>query len=92
MSDLSPLTANPSDSHVLLLDGSQPLTALLDCAELRLSAAYGLLDSVTCMTIKTVDRHDLINVSEAARVLVADALDLYKTARALSARGEVPHG
>lgn len=86
MSELIPLKTNPSHNPVLLLDSSQPFAALSECADVRLSAAYGLVDSLTCMSMKDAASQDLLNVAEAVRVLLADASDLYRAARTAAVR------
>lgn len=86
MSELIALRANPSPNPVLLLDSSQPFAALSECADVRLSAAYGLVDSLTCMTMRDATSQDLLHVAEAVRVLLADASDLYRAARSAALR------
>ncbi|WP_158896128.1 MULTISPECIES: hypothetical protein [unclassified Pseudomonas] len=92
MNKLIPLTLNPTYASVLLVDTSPGFAALVDCAEHRLTAAYGLVDSLTCMTTKDAASQDLLNVAEVVQILLADATDLYKAARTVGLHGEVPHG
>jgi hypothetical protein len=81
MADLRPLSANPSGSSVLLLDGSRSYMELQETAEYRLVAARDLLASLSCMEGSCVDGRDLANVADAAYLLLSDASDLFRAAR-----------
>lgn len=83
MSDLIPLTANPNKANVLMLNTASGFAALAECAEQRLNAAYGLVDSLAHISLQHVASQDLFNVAEAVRILLADASDLYKAARTI---------
>lgn len=92
MSDLRPLSSNPSTTPVLLIDAEQPYLLLQDSVEQRLSAARGLVYSLTCMSIAKADASDVSNVVEAAYLLIEDASDLMKAARAAAIREGVNYG
>lgn len=80
MTDLLPLTSNPSNSPVLLVDKSRCFLDLQECADQRLSAARGLMHSLACMNIGLADAKDLTNVADAVCLLLEDASDLFKAA------------
>ncbi|WP_165668698.1 hypothetical protein [Metapseudomonas otitidis] len=81
MTDLRPLSANPSGSSVLLLDGSRSYLDLQETAEYRLMAARDLLASFAYMEGSCADGRYLANVAEAANLLLSDAYDLLRAAR-----------
>jgi hypothetical protein len=81
MINLVPLTSNPTNIPVLLLDAHAPFLDLQECAEQRLCAAKGLLFSLSCMGINRADAKDVSHIAEAAYVLLEDASDLFKAAR-----------
>ncbi|GAC1034395.1 hypothetical protein thsps21_52240 [Pseudomonas sp. No.21] len=86
---LVPLTANAGNTPVLLLDGSQPYIELQDCAEMRLSAARGLMRGLASLSPRQADDLDLdlVGMVHAAHVLLTDACDLVAAAH-LAARRE----
>ena len=81
MSNLIPLTTNPSKTSVLLLDAGTPYLDLQECAEQRLCAAKGLMFSLSCMSINHADAKDVSRIADAAYVLLEDATDLFSAAR-----------
>ena len=91
MTDLLPLTSNPSDSPVILIDKSQRFLDLQECADQRLSAARGLMHSLACMNIGLAAAKDLTNVAEAVCLLLEDASDLYKAAGEAAKREGCKH-
>ncbi|MCY1276075.1 hypothetical protein D9M68_310480 [compost metagenome] len=86
MTDLRPLTSNPTEGPVLLLDASRPYLDLQESAETRLSAVRGLMHSLACMTLDHASAQDLSNVATAAALLLDDACDLFKAARQAAQR------
>ena len=86
MTDFIPLSSNPTNAAVLLVDTSHRYLDLQECAEQRLSALQGLLHSLAAMNIGLADAKDICNLSEAASLLAEDALDLLKAARTAAMR------
>lgn len=91
MINLVPLTSNPTNTPVLLLDASTPFVDLQECAEQRLCAAKGLLFSLSCMGINQADAKDVSRIADAAYVLLEDATDLFNAARKAALREGVRH-
>ena len=87
MTDLRPLTSNPTkNSPVLLIATGRSYLDLQECAEQRLSAVRGLMHSLSCMKLDHASAQDLSNVAEAAALLLDDANDLFKAAGAAAKR------
>ena len=78
MNKLIPLTNNPSKTPVLLIDSEASHRDLEACADQRLNAAKGLLDSLAHMSFTNVEPKDLHNFTDAAYLLLEDASDLYR--------------
>ena len=81
MNKLIPLTNNPSKTPVLLIDSTASYLDLEACADRRLNAAKGLLDSLAHMSFTNVEPKDLHNFTDAAYLLLEDANDLLQAAR-----------
>lgn len=91
MSEFLPLSSNPSTTPVMLIDASQSYSLLQESVEQRLSAARGLVYSLTCMSLSNANANDVSNVAEAAYLLIEDASDLMKAARTAAMREGVRH-
>jgi hypothetical protein len=91
MNTLIPLTNNPSNTPVLLIDSTASYLDLEACADRRLSAAKGLLDSLAHMKLTDVEPKDLHHMADAAYLLLEDASDLFQAARGvvIGERGRV---
>ncbi|WP_052659152.1 hypothetical protein [Pseudomonas sp. LFM046] len=79
--ELIPLTGNARRTPVLLLDGSCSSLDLQECADLRLNAARGLLQSLASIEPGYADERDLVHFAQAAELLLTDACDLLLAAR-----------
>lgn len=79
--ELIPLTGNATDTPVLLLDTRCSYIDLQECADMRLNAVRGLLRSLSTMEPGYADHRDLVNVTQAAEILLTDAYDLLAAAR-----------
>lgn len=86
MTDLLPLSSNPTTTPVLLIDTSCPYLDLQECATQRLKAVRGLLHSLCAMSITEADAIDVQNLSEAAYLLTEEACDLVRAAHKAAMR------
>ncbi|MGV8887080.1 MAG: hypothetical protein ACOH2P_03235 [Pseudomonas sp.] len=92
MANFVPLTTNPTDTPVLLVNTSAPYRDLHQCAEQRLSVAKGLLSSLASITITTAHAEELSKFADAAYLLLEDASDLFKAAHSAAKREGAGHG
>ena len=86
MNKLTPLTTNPSQTPVLLIDTSAAYADIQEYAEQRLCAAKALLFSLSCMGINRTDAKDMNGIADAAYLLLEDASDLFNAARKAAER------
>lgn len=86
MNKLIPLTTNPSQTPVLLIDTSAAYADIQEYAEQRLCAAKALLFSLSCMGINRADAKDVNGIADAAYLLLEDASDLFNAARKAAER------
>ncbi|MFP3851251.1 hypothetical protein [Pseudomonas sp. W5-01] len=91
MVNLSPLTTNPSETPVLLVDTSAPYRDLQECAEQRLSVAKGLVSSLASIKMTTAHAEELSKFADAAYLLLEDASDLFKAAHHAAKREGAGH-
>ncbi len=77
--DYIPLdSSKPTERAVLFVDPLAPLTDLLACASLRITAARDMLDSVSCMSSHHSDGIDLMRFSSVAALLLQDGCDVLR--------------
>ncbi|MCW2290115.1 MULTISPECIES: hypothetical protein [Pseudomonas] len=86
MTDLLPLSSNPTTTPVLLIDTNNSYLDLQESATQRLNAVRGLLHSLAAMKITQADAIDVQNLSEAAYLLTEDACDLVRAAHKAAMR------
>lgn len=91
MDKLLPLTTNPTQTPVLLVDTNAPYRDLQECAEQRLSVAKGLLSSLASIKMTAAHADELGKFADAAYLLLEDASDLFKAAHNAAKREGAGH-
>ncbi|MCW2291799.1 MULTISPECIES: hypothetical protein [Pseudomonas] len=86
MTNLLPLSSNPTTTAVMLIDSNCSYMDLQESVEQRLRAVRGLLHSLAAMNITQADALDVQHISEAAYLLSADAWDLVRAAHKAAVR------
>jgi len=76
MNRYCPLTNNPSNTPVLLIDTQAPLHLLHEIACTRIRAGTAQLETLTSVTIKNIDDADLYRLTHGAYLLLQDGLDI----------------
>lgn len=94
---LQPVSTTANSEPTLLVDEAASPEALYQQAEVRLSAAHGMLFSAAMMgEAQSLEGQDVTNIAQAAQILTSDALDLMRAMhsahlRALRRQDRHPH-
>ncbi|WP_460118614.1 hypothetical protein [Pseudomonas sp. S2_C03] len=70
-----PLQSNFSAGPILYIDTEARAVDLLENAVHRLKIARNLLNSVTCLSVRNAEGHDLEHFASAAHLLLQDGCD-----------------